>query len=350
MTNRERILAVVQGRMPDRVPFVQYSGLAAPNDEVWQHVGRDAVGILRWSSVHALLYPHCKSESQDFETDGQRRRRTTIHTPGGSIFEERIFEPVYHSSSVCKHYVETPADLDVFIAYCQDAVVEPRLERYHQAAAELGDDGLPLITVERTPYQQLWVQWAGLDNLTYLMADCTDRVQLVMDLLAARARRIYEIASQSDAPFIDVPDNITAPTIGPRLFEQHCVPRYNELADMLGERPVFVHMDGDLRPLWDAISASKVRGIDSLAPPPDNDTSVADAVAMWPETRLFVNFPSSVHLRPAEQVYEQAMELLTQGGHTGRLQIQISENVPRDRWRVSFPAIAKAVQDFGRPA
>ena len=108
-----------------------------------------------------------------------------------------------------------------------------------------------------------------------------------------------EIAAASPAPFVDFPDNITAPAIGTRRFLKYCVPLYDELAEMLDDenRPVFVHMDGDLRPLWQAIAESRVGGIDSLSPTPDNDTSIAEAVALWPEKRLWVNFPSSVHIR-----------------------------------------------------
>jgi hypothetical protein len=39
MTMRERMLAVLQGREHDRVPFVQYEDLAAPDEEVWSVIG-----------------------------------------------------------------------------------------------------------------------------------------------------------------------------------------------------------------------------------------------------------------------------------------------------------------------
>ena len=351
MTNRERILAVVQGREHDRVPFVQYSGIAAPNEEVWNLLGRNRLGILKWSHVHRVRYPTCRSESQDFERNGQRWRRTEMHTPKGSMFEERCFESAYNSSSVRKHYVESPADLEVLIALLEDAVVEEDFEQYRNDLEHCGDDGWPLPATARSPYQQLWVQWTGIDHLAYLMADCADRVHAVMALLTRQLRSIFEICAKSEAPFIDVPDNITAPTIGPSYFRKYCVPLYDELADMLSDRGalVFVHMDGDLKPLWPAIAESKVRGIDSLSPAPDNDTRVADAVRVWPQMRLWVNFPSSVHLRPAEEVYDQAMTILSEAGHTGRLQIQVSENVPRQCWRTSYPAIAQAIDDYGPP-
>ena len=65
--------------------------------------------------------------------------------------------------------------------------------------------------------------------------------------------------------------------------------------------------------------------------------------------RLGPNFPSSLHLRPPAEIRAAAEEILAQAGDTGRLQIQISENVPPGRWRVSFPEIADAIAAFGRP-
>jgi len=345
MTMRQRMMAVLQGRPTDRVPFVQYSGLAAPNEQVWQHLGRDRIGILQWTSIHRVDHPNCRFEHQDLHRDGQRIRRTTLHTPEGSLTEERAFESAYGSSSIRRHFVQEPADYHVLLAYLRDGSVSDNYKAYNELDAQLGDDGLPLPAIERTPYQQLWVQWAGIANLSIHLAECPDKVAEVIHEMTARARRIFQIAARSPAPFIDFPDNITAPTIGPTRFARYCVPLYNELAAMLAERKalVFVHMDGDLRPLWDPIAASRIGGIDSFPPAPDNDTTVAQARALWPAMRLWVNFPSSVHLAPAAGVRAMAERILEEDGRSGRLQIQISENVPADSWRTSFAAIADAI-------
>lgn len=347
---RERVLAVVQGRPHDRVPFVIYDGML-PLSDLDAVLGPERIGLMRWSNVHRVEHPHCRFVDEDYWVDGVKWRRTTLYTPAGSIYEERAYEPAYDSSSIRKHFVQEPADYEVLWAYLDDCVILEDYDRYYCDQAELGERGVPLVAVERTPYQQLWVQWVGLDALSFHFVDCPERVAQTIERLRRRARCIFEIAYRSPAPFIDFPDNITAPAIGLQRFEEYCVPLYNELADMLAERGalVFVHMDGDLKPLWEAIGRSKVRGIDSLSPTPDNDTSVAQAAALWPEMRLFVNFPSSVHLRAVEQVRAEAENILAAAGHTGRLQIQVSENVPYGVWRTSLPAIAEAIADFGAP-
>lgn len=351
LTNRERILAVVRGHELDRVPFVTYDFEPPRVADVLATVGPERIGLLRWSAVHRVEHPHCRLESESFYRDGTKWERRTLYTPVGAIYEERAYEPGYGSAAIRKHFIQEKADYDVLCYYLEDSIILADYERYWADERDLGDQGLPLVAVERTPYQQLWIEWVGLDILPYHFVDYPEQIERTIHLLQRRARQIFEVVVRSPAPFVDFPDNITAPAIGPQRFRTYCIPLYNELADLLAEsgRPVFVHMDGDLKPLWDAITSSKIGGIDSFSPPPDNDTRVADALSMWPHMRLWVNFPSSVHVQPYERVRAVAEEILAEGGHSGRLQIQISENVPLDVWPVSFKAIADAIDAFGKP-
>ncbi len=355
MTMRERILAVIQGRETDRVPFVQYSGLAGPDEEIWSVVGRENMGIIRWSAVHRFEHPNCRFVSEDTSWNGRRGARTTLCTPKGILVEEKVFDPALGSGARRKHFIEKREDYEIFLAYLRDVVVIPDVDQYHRDDRATGDDGLPMVAVVRTPYQQMWIQWVSLEDFSLHRVDYPDLIEECFSLLADIERRIFRVVhsalDQVSIPFVDFPDNITAPCIGPGNFRRHCVPLYDELADMLAEKnvPVFVHMDGDLKPLWSAIGESKVRGLDSLSPPPDNDTRVADAVALWPEMRVFPNFPSSVHLADRETVYATAWQILAEACHTGRLQIQVSENTPPGMWRKSYPAIVRAIHDFGKP-
>lgn len=345
------MLALIQGRKPDLVPFVQYDGLAAPNEEVWSVVGRENMGVLRWTQVHRLEHPNCSVDSEEFERDGRRGVRTRLSTPAGELTEERIVEPGYGSSAIRKHFVTDPEDYPIFAAFLRDTQVVADAEAYRRSVRELGDHGLPLVRVERTPFQQMWVQWVCLEDLCVHLAEFADPVEECLGLLADIERQIMGViadqADDLDLPMVDFPDNITAPVIGRKLFQQYCMPFYRELSDMLAEEnvPVFVHMDGDLKPLWDLIGTSGVSGLDSMSPPPDNDTSVADAIRLWPEMRLCVNFPSSVHLAEPEAIYATARRLIDEAGDSGRLQIQISENVPKGAWRTSYPEIVRAIRD-----
>ncbi len=355
MTMRERMLAVIQGREHDRVPFVQYDGLAGPTEEIWSVIGRENMGIIRWTSVHRQEHPNCRFESEPVEKNGRKGERTTLHTPLGSLVEEKLFEPAFGTGARHKHFVSEVEDYRVLAAYLRDVTILPGHEPFLRAQAEIGDDGLPMVAVGRTPFQQTWIQWASLEDFCVHLHEYPDAVEECLSLMADIQRGIHEVVRDAadllPIPFVDIPDNITAPAIGPKYFERYCAPLYSDLADLLSEKgiPLFVHMDGDLRALWGAIDRSGVRGIDSFSPPPDNDTSVADALENWPYMRLFMNFPSSVHLAEPDAIYAATMEILEQAGRSGRLEIQISENMPLGMWRKSFPEIVHAIHDFGGP-
>ncbi|MDI6829347.1 MAG: uroporphyrinogen decarboxylase family protein, partial [Armatimonadota bacterium] len=331
------MLAVVQGRMPDRVPFVQYDGIAAPNEEVWECVGRENMGILRWSHVHAAHTPNCRFETSKVIVDGVPCVRTYLHTQKGTLVQEKLIEPTYGTGATKRHFIQKKDDYLILMAYLEDLVITEDLSQYYKDVHELGEDGLPHVSIGRTPFQQLWIQWVSITDLSVHLVDYPDLMADVISLMGKRLRDIFEIVRRAPVPYVVFGDNITAPVIGERYFREYCLPYYRELADMLSDRniPVYVHMDGDLKPLWNAISESGILGIDSMSPPPDNDTSVGQAAAMWPEMRLGVNFPSSVHLASPEVIRETAYRILEEAGRTGRLQIQISENVPPGVWRIS---------------
>jgi hypothetical protein len=355
MTMRERMLAVIQGRPHDRVPFVQYHNIAAPDDVIWEAVGRDNMGILMWRGLHAVDTPNCRIERQDAPIDGKKGFRQTLITPEGALEEERYIEPTFGTTAVRRHFVEDIEDYRILNAYFRDMQVRPFPDGFLNAVEELGEQGLPHVNLGRSPFQQLWIQWVGIQDLGVHMLMNPEVVAETFQILFDVQDRIFEAACsvvrEWSVPHVSIADNITAPMIGEPLFREYCLPSYQRLADMLADTgkdvPIFVHMDGDLKPLWEVIGESPVRGLDSMSPPPDNDTSVADAVRLWPDMRLWINYPSSMHLRPAEEVYQAAGDLLEQSGRTGRLQIQISENVPPEVWRTSFPAIIRAINEYG---
>lgn len=351
----DRMLAVVQHREHDRVPFVQLSNLFNTDQEVWELFGREKVGLLYWTPIYQFETPHCHVETENIIRNGKKALHRTLFTPEGAIHEERLWEPTYGTTSVAEHYIKEPDEYRILMAYFRDIIVRDNIPLFRENHHALQDMGLPHAVVPPSPYQQLWIQWVGIEELVPHMVEYPDLMAEVIALMSDVQRRVFDVACkavrEAPVPYIVFSDNITAPMVGETYFRRYCMPAYRELAEMLDETgkdvPVFVHMDGYLSALWDAIGESRVRGLDSMSPPPDNDTPVSEAVARWPEMRLFVNFPSSMHLESPETIYSTALEILEQGGRQGRLQLQISENVPPGVWQRSYPHIMRAIEDFG---
>jgi len=226
MTNRERIQAIIHGRELDRVPFLQYNGLAAPNEEVWAALGRDKVGIVRWSRVHRLETPNCRSDTVETIEDGVLVQQTTLTTPAGSLVQEHRRVPESGAYSTQKHFVRGEADYAVLAAYVRDIRVVEDFARFERDQAELGDDGLAMVTLERTPFQQAWVRWTGLERLCVDLADGSPGAEECLGLWADVCRRVHELVARAletlEADYVNVPDNIAAPVIGRRYFTEYC--------------------------------------------------------------------------------------------------------------------------------
>src|SRR5512137_1536540 len=108
VTMHERMLAVMQGRPHDRVPFVQYDDAVAPNAEIWQLIGRENMGLWRWSRVHRIEHPHCQFEVKRIQRRRLKGKIRTLHTPAGDLTEEVHYEPTYGTGSIRKHFIKEP--------------------------------------------------------------------------------------------------------------------------------------------------------------------------------------------------------------------------------------------------
>ena len=91
MTMKERMMAMIRGREVDRVPFVHYHNMVNPNEDAWRLIGRENLGILKWTAVHEFITPNCSFEIEAFTRNGLRGEKQVLRTPKGSLVQEALF-------------------------------------------------------------------------------------------------------------------------------------------------------------------------------------------------------------------------------------------------------------------
>ena len=192
-------------------------------------------------SFACLQSPHVTGEGglPNGQETGLAWTIRTLHTPEGSLTEERYYEPTFGTTAATAHFIKEPDDYKVFLAYLRDMQVIKEPGIFTFADEYVGDDGLPHTDVVRTPFQQLWVEWVNIQDLAWHLVECEALMDEVVAVMTAVQRRIFEVTCETVAelagtdaaiPYIDVPDNITAPAIGKTYFDAYCVPAYDELA------------------------------------------------------------------------------------------------------------------------
>jgi hypothetical protein len=172
MNMRERMLAVVRGRELDRVPFAQYDNMSGKNKDIWEGVGHENMGVLRWCCAFRFEHPNCRFETREVLRDGKRRELTTLITPKGKLVQERTYiEGMNDVWAITGRYVKELDDYRILKAYLQDITVVEELGSIHETTRDLGDRGLPHIYLGRTPYQALWIEWVAIEDLSFHLAD-----------------------------------------------------------------------------------------------------------------------------------------------------------------------------------
>jgi hypothetical protein len=355
MTMRERMLAVLQGKEHDKMPFTQYDNLIIPNELMWSTFGRENAGVLQRTKVTKLVNTKCSITSYDITEKGYKGKISTMHTPKGELHEKIIFDPYLNSPARVEHFVKKPDDYNLLLEYFRDITVHEDMQRYQGHLAYLDGAGLPMACLARTPYQQMWIFWVSLMDFCVDLYEHADIVEACMDCLAKvivnELKIIAQAAKKIDIPLVNFGDNITAPIIGPEYFQKYCIYYYDLAAEIFDNKNMIitVHTDGDLKPLAELIAGSKIGGLDSFTPKPDNDTGLDEALEMWPNIKMLMNFPSSLHLADKDIIYKTAVELLQQTKRSGRVWMQISEDLPPGMWEKSFPAILQAIDEYGPP-
>jgi len=337
MTLREKVLHVVRGGRADTVPFTCYLGLAP-------EAAREIENLAWVTSAPAcsLSTPEVEHSSREL-APGVRESR--MDTPWGSLTHVAHTETGYGSSWTREHWVKRPEDYAVVEQLIRQTRLEPDPEPYLHVRADLGDRGVVLSWLNRTPFQRLWIEYAGMARLALDLVDCPDAVQGVLDAMFEQSRVGMQITAASEAQLVWVPDNITGEMTGPRFFERYLAPYYRQVCDILlpaGKLPC-THMDGMLRQIADCVAETDLPLIEAFTPPPDGNFPVREARERWPAKTLWLNFPSSVHLSSPEEIQRVTRQLVKEAGTAEGFAIGVTENMPASVGARSLQAIAEAL-------
>jgi hypothetical protein len=355
MTLRDRMMAVYRNQRPDQVPVGIY-GRYLPRGSCERQVRGWGVGLIESYPLVSLLAPpwHVSpgflSEVQgaNLRTEhawqaGQRVELRTYETPVGTVRQCSTVDPTFGSDWIREFYVKQPEDYRILTYLVEHTVFRRQEAGFQAACANLGDDGVVLGRVDRSPYQKVLIELAGPER--FLMDLATD-LDPVGELLAALDRRLNEafaLVLESQAEVIWQPENLTVDMTPPPAFAQYNLPFYERHGAALhaaGKRYV-VHMDGRLGPLRNLIARSPVDVVESFSLPlMGGDLTFAEARAAWPQKVILPNFPAALALRPDGEIEAFLEQWLSEAGTELPWMLQFSEDIPPDQWQRVVPLVA----------
>lgn len=347
MTARERVEAALRWQPVDFVPFTVYES-KLPMGAVERRLRNDGLCIHeRRPNVYVTHLEGISTESHPTVYDGRSCVRTIYHTPRGDL--TTVTEPAGFTTWTHEHLFKGPDDYEPLLALIEAERYEPNYEAFLARRAWWEDDAFVRATIGYTPLNHIIYRIMGPLTFALEWADHRADVMRLYDALCAKRRELYPIVAESPAVAVNVCGNLSPQIIGRERFEELVLPHFEETCWWLRPQGILVgsHLDDNCR-LWaDLIGRSSLDYIEAFTPAPDTDMTLAEARAAWPDKVLWVNFPSSVHLEPAEVIAETTRRLIAEAGDGRGFLLAITEDVPEDRWPESFATILRVCREAG---
>ena len=347
MTPRERVLAVLHGERPDKVPFTIYES-KIPQCAVERRLRNEGLCIVnRRHRGWVDETPHCTWETLRCAENGRPRVRTTIRTPVGEV--TNLAEPAGFTSWTLERFFKGPEDYKVLACIERDREYRPAYEDALEAERWMGEDVILRGALGACPLHQIMIHYMGLETFAVEWAERRDEVLALEAIMRRKRRRLYPIVADAPLTHANFGGNEVTEVMGPQRYREFCIPLYDEAAEALhaAGKLLGTHLDGNNRGWAEDVAACGLDYVEAFTPAPDTDMTLADALAAWPDKVLWINFPSSVHLAAMATFRATAREIVALARETSRVIVGITEDVPPDRWQQNLLAISEIINEAG---
>lgn len=345
MTRRERIMAATRKERADKLPFLhnwRHSQMGWAERECRNR----GMGISWARPCYIMKMHNVESTEEQVVSTGTVVVRRTYNTPVGSVYLEEKREPgveQWHALRSWrdvmpwqkKRLIQKLEDYEVVKYMIDNTEYIPDYFPIEQAREWLGEDGVVMSWIPKTPMATLMIEWIGSEEGRFYIhhARYREKVDELYEAMSRSLEPLYEIAAKSPADIIWLPENTEGYLVNPRLFEEYFMPEYEKCARVVHEhgKLLAAHMDGRLDVLKEPIAKTPIDIIEALHPPPVGDVPIGEALSLWREKVIWVGYPGAVYTLGPEAVKKHALELLRSVMPGDRLVITMStENLVSD--------------------
>lgn len=345
MTPRARIERALRGGRSEHVPFTIYECMI-PQCAAERELRNRGLGIVNRRPVFKTHTPNVRVTEQAQWKEGRKLVRTLYETPHGVLTS--LTEDVGFTTWRHELLFKRPEDYAAIRFLLRDEAYEPCYAEFAAAQAAFGEDAIFRANFGLEPLQELISgRIMAMETFCAEWMERRDEVLRLYEILVANRRRIYPLVAESPAGHANYGGNVVPEIIGRETFERYYVPHYNEAAEAMHRhgKAIGCHFDANTRLIAAAIGGTALDYIEAFTPAPDSDMTVAEARAAWPGKVLWINFPSSVHLRSDDEVERTTRQLIQQAGGGDGFLIGITEDMPPDRWQDSCRAIMRGIKE-----
>ncbi|MEN6537908.1 MAG: uroporphyrinogen decarboxylase family protein [Bryobacteraceae bacterium] len=321
MTERERLLAVYRGEVPDRVPFFLdlshwfYEreklpfdlsvAVLEPEHELLAYHSKVGAGfyIPNRISYFDAVYPSDVTATVTKEMTPRGPELTwRLETPIGAIQRKRLWQTISYSWNISEWGVRTEQDLRV-LAYAMSRLeFRPAWDRYYRMQEAAGDLGVPYVSLGYSGMGHLLHYWMGVEQTIFAAADMPEVIADVVTGINANLLKCIDLLCTGPGEVVLMGDNFSCDVQPPRFIRRWSAEFYREAFRRLRRAGKYsvVHIDGRLSGLLREFAALGVDAIDAVTPAPMGDLTPRQCrEEAGPSLILSGGVPPSVWIEPS---------------------------------------------------
>lgn len=369
LNSRQRLLSVLDGKIPDRVPVVAFVDgifmqhyLGRPVDDLCA----DVVPFCRSLGFDAMIRIYCEDvaewETSDwrlsteaFGASGAQRHIKRIETPGGELRQVTVVrqtQPGLYQTHTEEHLVKTRHDLALMERY---RVIRPPVDTapLERAVASIGDDGIIVTYGGGAAHTGAALYLRGLDRLTLDAIDDPAFYEGLLNWAIEYESGLLDTLEEIEPDLCQLGGlRAQGNFVGPEFYRKHILSydrRYIKEVQRRRLKTVY-HNCGYSRTLLDLYTQLGTDAFETFPPPPVGDGNVTLVKQkLGGTTVLLGNIDQVCLLREGspEQVYEVTRETVLAGKEGGKYILMTADEVFPDTPIDNLRAMAQAGIDHG---
>jgi len=338
---RKRLRDAVRGKPVTKPVFAVYDWFVERRSIDWPSLFALGLGQIMHADVIQYTRPNLRIVESRSLTNGVARRDVHWITDVGELHEHYLGEWRQ------EYLIKGLRDYVIMKRAMEDTLISATVEYFTHKDALAGDNGITVAQMERTPFQRIQIDLAGLERFSLDIAVEQPELMELLELMNGQKLEEFRAIRALPIEHIKLWENLSVETIGPLLYRRHLVPVYREILDILdgSGKKLQVHYDGQLNVISDDVALLGFDGIDSLTPPPEGDMTIAQARRLWPDKFLWLHPSLTCYDMDKDRFAGTLREMARQAGPS-RYCMMISEDVPPD-WVRTVPWVLDALAGIG---
>ncbi len=364
MSPRNRLLSILTGEKPDQVPWygdLDYwanslikRGLKPDNfilsdDYIKWHRDLGVGFYLQGYFPYRQIISSCNKRSW---SDGNRQFKE-ITTPLGSVRECWEYVPGSFCDAPVEHFMKSETDIPVMKYIYKNTRFEPDYDQAFRRIEQIGDQGVVLCYLPKSPFMHLMALEAGVMAVTTAALTAPDEFMDLLNIMKTAFDQAAQIAVESPAEVLMIPENLSSEMVGPDLFRTYMFDYQKEWTTKIRKagKFSFIHIDGTLTGLLKQEAEVGFDVLEALTPHPVGDIKWEDleSFAGKSESIFWGGIPGSYFTDCVddEEFDRHVIYLLDIMSKKPRFVLGVADQVPPDGIESRVKRVGELVNKYG---